>query len=95
MYGSDQSASLELRGMNELISVIKKMSLSDGENKLGYIYGFTDNYVKVRHPWSPKLSNKVVQAKLTDIDNDGFVRIKLSEKKQRMEKQYLYSDSNW
>ena len=38
MYGSDQSASLELRGMNELISVIKKMSLSDGENKLGYIF---------------------------------------------------------
>ena len=64
-------------------------------NKLGYIYGYTDNYVKVRHPWSPKLSNKIVQAKLTDIDNDGFVRIKLSEKKQRKEKQYLYSDSNW
>jgi len=38
MYGSDQSASLEPRGMIELVSVIKKMSTSDGENKFGYIF---------------------------------------------------------
>ena len=79
---------------NSQINSLKPV-LFESENKLGYIYGYTDNYVKVRHPWSPKLSNKIVQAKLTDIDNDGFVRIKLSEKKQRKEKQYLYSDSNW
>ena len=69
--------------------------LFESENKLGYIYGYTDNYVKVRHPWNPKLSNKIVQAKLIEIDNDGFVRIKLSEKKLKKEKQYLYSYSNW
>ena len=78
---------------NSQINSLKPV-LFESENKLGYIYGYTDNYVKVRHPWSPKLSNKIVQAKLTDIDNDGFVRIKLSEKKQRMEKKYLYSYSN-
>ena len=69
--------------------------LFESENKLGYIYGYTDNYIKVRHPWNPKLSNKIVQAKLIEIDNDGFVRIKLSEKKLKKEKQYLYSYSNW
>ena len=69
--------------------------LFESENKLGYIYGYTDNYVKIRHPWNPKLSNKIVQAKLIEIDNDGFVRIKLSEKKLKKEKQYLYSYSNW
>ena len=69
--------------------------LFESENKLGYIYGYTDNYIKVRHPWNPKLSNKIVQAKLIEIDNDGFVRIKLSEKKLKKEKEYLYSDSNW
>jgi len=69
--------------------------LFESENKLGYIYGYTDNYIKVRHPWNPKLSNKIVQAKLMEIDNDGFVRIKLSEKKLKKEKQYLYSYSNW
>ena len=69
--------------------------LFESENKHGYIYGYTDNYIKVRHPWNPKLSNKIVQAKLIEIDNDGFVRIKLSEKKLKKEKQYLYSYSNW
>ena len=69
--------------------------LFESENKLGYIYGYTDNYIKVRHPWNPKLSNKIVQAKLIEIDNGGFVRIKLSEKKLKKEKQYLYSYSNW
>ena len=72
-----------------------KPVLFESENKLGYIYGYTDNYVKVRHPWSPNLSNKIVQAKLIKIDNDGFVRIKLSEKKMKMKKRYLYSYSNW
>ena len=38
MYGSDQASSLEPRGMKELISVIKKMSISDGENKIGHIF---------------------------------------------------------
>ena len=69
--------------------------LFESENKHGYIYGYTDNYIKVRHPWNPKLSNKIVRAKLMEIDNDGFVRIKLSEKKLKKEKQYLYSYSNW
>ena len=69
--------------------------LFESENKLGYIYGYTDNYIKVRLPWNPTLSNKIVQAKLIEIDNDGFVRIKLSEKKLKKEKQYLYSYSNW
>ncbi len=69
--------------------------LFESENKHGYIYGYTDNYIKVRHPWNPKLSNKIVKAKLMEIDNDGFVRIKLSEKKLKKEKQYLYSYSNW
>ena len=37
MYGSDQSASLELAGMRELISVINRMQTAIGENKLGHI----------------------------------------------------------
>ena len=37
MYGSDQSASLEIRGMNELTSSIKKIKLSLGSNQIGLI----------------------------------------------------------
>jgi N-acetylneuraminate synthase len=37
MYGSDQSASLEPRGMRELVSTINIMLKAYGEEKLGYI----------------------------------------------------------
>jgi N-acetylneuraminate synthase len=38
MYGSDQSASLEMKGMIELISVINKMQISLGTVKTGHIF---------------------------------------------------------
>jgi N-acetylneuraminate synthase len=37
MYGSDQSASLEMQGMERLTSSIDKMYLAMGTDKLGYI----------------------------------------------------------
>lgn len=37
MYGSDQSASLEMQGMIKLSSSLHKMYLAIGSNKLGYI----------------------------------------------------------
>ena len=37
MYGSDQSASLEFSGMKSLIDSIRKIQLSFGENKLGFV----------------------------------------------------------
>jgi N-acetylneuraminate synthase len=37
MYGSDQSASLEIKGMRELINGIKKIDYSLGDGKLGLI----------------------------------------------------------
>ena len=37
MYGSDQSASLEMQGMEKLTSSIDKMYLAIGTDKLGYI----------------------------------------------------------
>ena len=41
-----------------------KYVLFETENKSGYIYGFTENYVKVKIPWNPYLSNKVIKVKL-------------------------------
>lgn len=37
MYGSDQAASLELIGMKKLTSIIDKMHIAYGENKMGYV----------------------------------------------------------
>jgi len=50
--------------------------LFEGENKDGYIHGFTENYVKVKFPWDPGLVNTLHQVKLTEIDVDGLVRFK-------------------
>lgn len=49
--------------------------LFEGENKEGYIYGFTENYVKVKTPWNPALVNTLHAVELTHIDEDGSVRI--------------------
>ena len=48
--------------------------LFEGENKEGYIHGFTENYVKVKTPWNPELVNTLHEIKLTRIDEDGIVR---------------------
>jgi len=49
--------------------------LFEGENKEGYINGFTENYVKVKYPWDPKLVNTLHKVTLKGIDVDGLVRI--------------------
>jgi len=48
--------------------------LFEGENKKGYILGFTENYVKIKHPWNPELVNTTREVLLTEIDDDGIVR---------------------
>ncbi len=52
--------------------------LFEGENKEGYIYGFTENYVKVKHPWNPELVNTLHEINLTKIDEDGSVRMEFA-----------------
>ncbi|MFK7812778.1 MAG: tRNA (N(6)-L-threonylcarbamoyladenosine(37)-C(2))-methylthiotransferase MtaB [Maribacter sp.] len=48
--------------------------LFEGENKEGYIHGFTENYVKVKSPWNPELINTLQSVELSEIDEDGLVR---------------------
>ncbi len=52
----------------------KRTVLFEGENKQGYIHGFTENYIKVKTPWSPELVNTLHDITLTEIDVDGLVR---------------------
>jgi len=53
--------------------------LFEGENKEGYIHGFTENYVKVKVPWNPELVNTIHKVKLTKIGEDGLVRFNFKE----------------
>ena len=54
--------------------------LFESENKEGYIYGFTENYVKVKTPWNPELFNTLQEVVLTHIDEDGTVRVEFLKK---------------
>ncbi|MDC0874906.1 tRNA (N(6)-L-threonylcarbamoyladenosine(37)-C(2))-methylthiotransferase MtaB [Flavobacteriaceae bacterium] len=51
--------------------------LFEGENKKGYSTGFTENYVKVRTPWDPKLVNTLQEIILETIDTEGYVRFSI------------------
>jgi threonylcarbamoyladenosine tRNA methylthiotransferase MtaB len=53
----------------------KRTVLFENENKEGYIHGFTENYVRVKTPWSPELVNTLHEINLTKIDEDGSVRM--------------------
>ena len=48
--------------------------LFENQHKEGYIYGFTENYIKVKTPWDPALVNTLHHIELTTIDEDGIVR---------------------
>lgn len=48
--------------------------LWEGENKQGYMHGFTANYVKMRQPWDPRQVNTVQAVCLRYVDEEGFVR---------------------
>jgi len=51
-----------------------RVALFESENKEGYIYGFTENYVKVKAPWNPALVNTLHSIELAEIDEEGSVR---------------------
>ncbi len=57
----------------------KRTVLFEGENKEGYIHGFTENYIKVKMPWNPELVNTLHKIKLTEIDADGLVRFEFEK----------------
>lgn len=60
-----------------------KTVLFEGENKSGYIHGFTENYVKVKMPWNPEYVNTLHKIKLTSIDKDGLMRIEFAEEESK------------
>ena len=51
----------------------KKTILLESENKSGFMYGFTENYVKVKTPYKAALENTIHDIILTKIDEDGSV----------------------
>jgi len=46
--------------------------LIEGGNSKEYLYGFTENYIKVKIPYNKDLINSIQNIKITSIDNDGI-----------------------
>ena len=50
--------------------------LFESKNQDGYIFGYTDNYIRVKSVWSNELVDKIIDCKLIEIDDDLVVRVK-------------------
>ena len=55
------------------IGKTKKVLFEQEENE-GFLYGFTENYVKVKTPFAPELINQIVEIEITEIDRDGLAK---------------------
>lgn len=51
-----------------------KSALFEAEENGGMMYGFTENYVKVKVPYSSELVNEIRTIDLLEIDRDGIVK---------------------
>ncbi len=51
-----------------------KTVLFEQEENEGLLYGFTENYVKVKTPYDARLINQIVAVQLTEIDRDGLMK---------------------
>ncbi|MGV6860649.1 MAG: tRNA (N(6)-L-threonylcarbamoyladenosine(37)-C(2))-methylthiotransferase MtaB [Putridiphycobacter sp.] len=54
-----------------------KHVLFEGEENEGTMYGFTENYVKVKTPYNRELTNQIMKVKLIEIDRDGIVKVEI------------------
>lgn len=53
----------------------KKIVLFEKSNKKGFIYGYTDNFIRIKTTWYPYLVNSMKLVELTKIDEDGIMLI--------------------
>jgi threonylcarbamoyladenosine tRNA methylthiotransferase MtaB len=52
----------------------QKSVLFEQEENEGWLYGFSENYVKVKTPYNEALINQIVAVELTEIDRDGLMK---------------------
>ena len=57
-------------------------ALFEHENHNGMVYGFTDNYIKVKVPFNQKICRTKQQIQLLNIDSDGIMKAELSSTKK-------------
>lgn len=51
--------------------------LWEGSEENGYMFGFTENYIKVKLPYRADWENTLQQVKLLEIDRDGVMKVEV------------------
>ncbi len=51
--------------------------LFESEINKGFLFGFTDNYIRVKTPYNSNLINHIVPVRLSEIDQDGVYIVEL------------------
>lgn len=51
--------------------------LFEQEEDEGLMYGFTENYIKVKYPYNSELVNTFQEIRLTEVDRDGIMKCEL------------------
>ena len=55
----------------------QRTAFFESANKKGFIFGFTENYIRVRHPWNQRLINKILPVRLTDFATSDYFDVEL------------------
>jgi threonylcarbamoyladenosine tRNA methylthiotransferase MtaB len=55
----------------------ERLVLFEADHKEGFMHGFTDNYIKVKTPYDPKLINQLRMVSLKEIDEKGEVLVEV------------------
>jgi threonylcarbamoyladenosine tRNA methylthiotransferase MtaB len=58
----------------------EKAVLFEQEDNEGWLYGFTENYVKVKVPYDKAMVNQIYSVLLTEIDRDGLFKCNILSK---------------
>lgn len=54
-----------------------RVALIEQEEENGMLFGFTENYVKIKLPYQEELMNTFVRVELKEIDRDGIVKVEV------------------
>ena len=63
--------------MKNNLNSVKNVLFEKGKENKSYLYGFSENYVRVKVPYNKKLSGKIKSTLLNEIDSDLSVRGKI------------------
>ena len=74
--------SSNMRGAFYESAVGKTLSvLFENENRKGYIYGYSEEYIRIKTYWNPELSNRIKSVCLLAIDEDQTMRVAIEDYK--------------